>query len=68
VFLVTRIGCGIAGFRDEEMAPLFADALGIDHIALPRSFVRILEDTLPRPLTTLFPSTLTADSQTDIHT
>ena len=47
VFLVTRIGCGIAGFRDEEMAPLFADALGIDHIALPRSFVRILEDTLP---------------------
>ncbi|MBQ5722783.1 MAG: hypothetical protein IIV64_01150, partial [Muribaculaceae bacterium] len=47
VFLVTRIGCGIAGFRDEEMAPLFADALGIDHIVLPRSFVRILEDTLP---------------------
>ena len=23
-FLVTRIGCGIAGFRDEEIAPLFA--------------------------------------------
>ena len=25
-FLVTRIGCGIAGFTDEEIAPLFAKA------------------------------------------
>ena len=27
-FLVTRIGCGIAGFRDEEIAPLFAALIG----------------------------------------
>lgn len=26
-FLVTRIGCGIAGFKDEEIAPLFKEAL-----------------------------------------
>ena len=26
-FLVTRIGCGIAGFRDEEIAPLFKECL-----------------------------------------
>lgn len=38
-FLVTRIGCGIAGFRDEEIAPLFADALGVENIILPRTFV-----------------------------
>lgn len=25
-FLVTRIGCGFAGFRDDEIAPLFKDA------------------------------------------
>src|SRR5574344_2549443 len=25
-FLVTRIGCGIAGFTDEEIAPLFKSA------------------------------------------
>jgi hypothetical protein len=25
-FKVTRIGCGIAGFTDEEIAPLFVDA------------------------------------------
>lgn len=41
-FLVTRIGCGIAGFRDEEIAPLFAQALPITNILLPRSFVECL--------------------------
>lgn len=41
-FLVTRIGCGIAGFKDEEIAPLFRNALGINNILLPREFVDIL--------------------------
>ena len=26
-FYVTRIGCGIAGFRDEDIAPLFKEAV-----------------------------------------
>ena len=34
-FLVTRIGCGIAGFRDEEIAPLFAAAHEVENIVLP---------------------------------
>ena len=38
-FLVTRIGCGIAGFLDEEIAPLFADALDAENIILPKEFV-----------------------------
>lgn len=38
-FLVTRIGCGIAGFRDEEIAPLFADAIEVENIILPMEFV-----------------------------
>ncbi|MBR3558903.1 MAG: hypothetical protein IKN78_08545 [Bacteroidales bacterium] len=37
-FLVTRIGCGIAGFRDEEIAPLFARAIHLPNIHLPLSF------------------------------
>ena len=41
-FLVTRIGCGIAGFRDEQIAPLFAAAHNIPNIILPKSFVDIL--------------------------
>ena len=32
---VTRIGCGIAGFTDDEIAPLFADAHDIENIVLP---------------------------------
>ena len=46
VFYVTRIGCGIAGFRDEDIAPLFAQAVGLDNVILPRSFFEIL--TRPR--------------------
>lgn len=41
-FLVTRIGCGIAGFRDEEIAPLFKECIEIDNVILPRSFHSIL--------------------------
>jgi hypothetical protein len=38
-FYVTRIGCGIAGFRDKDIAPLFKDATGVENICLPKSFV-----------------------------
>ena len=37
-FLVTRIGCGIAGFSDWEIAPLFEEAHGIDNIILPEGW------------------------------
>ena len=42
-FLVTEIGCGIAGFRISEMAPLFKEALDITNIYLPQRFVEELE-------------------------
>lgn len=42
-FLVTEIGCGIAGFTVEEMAPLFKDAIDEENIYLPQRFIRILE-------------------------
>jgi hypothetical protein len=34
-FLVTRIGCGIAGFTDDEILPLFEEAHEIENIVLP---------------------------------
>lgn len=37
-FLVTRIGCGIAGFTDEEIAPLFRQAHTVDNIVLPEDW------------------------------
>ena len=41
-FYVTRIGCGIAGFVDKDIAPLFQGALALDNVALPKSFYDIL--------------------------
>lgn len=42
-FYVTRIGCGIAGYSDEDIAPLFAKAFGKKNVYLPESFVKVLE-------------------------
>lgn len=41
-FLVTEIGCGIAGFLPEEMAPLFKEAVSVGNIHLPERFWRVL--------------------------
>ncbi len=46
-FYVTRIGCGIAGFTDEEIAPLFAEALPLYNVRLPLSLIHISEPTRP---------------------
>ena len=45
-FYVTRIGCGIAGFRDEEIAPLFKEAGHLENVALPLSFRNILGNNI----------------------
>lgn len=37
-FLVTPIGCGIAGFNESEIAPLFKDAVGLENVWLPEKF------------------------------
>lgn len=41
-FLVTAIGCGIAGFTPEEIAPLFSDAKAVDNIHLPLRFWQVI--------------------------
>lgn len=41
-FLVTEIGCGIAGFSPSDIAPLFAEALEVENIWLPRRFLNVL--------------------------
>lgn len=44
-FLVTEIGCGIAGFTPQEIAPLFSCAIteDIQIIYLPKSFYAVIE-------------------------
>ena len=43
-FLVTKIGCGIAGFRVEEIAPLFYHAMDCENVILPKEFFDIVLD------------------------
>lgn len=41
-FLVTPIGCGIAGFEPEDIAPLFLGAKKVKNISLPESFWEVI--------------------------
>lgn len=38
-FLLTRIGCGIAGFTDKEMAPLFERCLDLPNVSIPKEWI-----------------------------
>lgn len=39
-FFVTPIGCGLAGYSPNEIAPMFADAPG--NVTLPKEFLSVL--------------------------
>jgi len=41
-FLVTEIGCGIAGFTPKDIAPFFKAVIddGIENVYLPETFIR----------------------------
>ena len=43
IFLVTEIGCGLAGFKPADIAPLFAKAKSVKNICLPQSFWDVLK-------------------------
>jgi hypothetical protein len=40
-FLVTPIGTGYAGYSDEQMAPLFKEAISMGNIYLPEKWIKI---------------------------
>ncbi len=41
-FLVTEIGCGLAGHEPKDIAPLFEGAKELDNVYLPQRFLEIL--------------------------
>ncbi len=41
-FLVTAVGCGIAGYRPNEVAPLFREATSLENVFLPQVFWEVL--------------------------
>lgn len=38
IFLVTEIGCGLAGYKPKDIAPLFEKAVDVENIYLPAKF------------------------------
>jgi hypothetical protein len=41
-YLVTEVGCGLAGFEPKDIAPLFKDAKDVPNIHLPQRFWDII--------------------------
>ena len=41
-FFVTPVGCGIAGYAPEQIAPMFESASNLENVYLPISFWKIL--------------------------
>ena len=41
-FLVTEIGCGLAGWEVKNVAPLFEEALNVSNIYLPKRFIECI--------------------------
>ena len=41
-FLVTRVGCGIAGYSVDQIAPLFRNCVRLENVALPEDFWMVL--------------------------
>ena len=42
IFLVTRIGCGIPGFTDQQIAPLFKLAKDFEDVAFPAGWRELM--------------------------
>lgn len=41
-FLVTKIGCGLAGYNESDISPLFKNCKGLNNVHLPVSFIQYL--------------------------
>ena len=41
-FLVTRVGCGVAGYSVSQIAPLFKECVPLENVALPSDFWDVL--------------------------
>ena len=45
-FFVTAIGCGIAGYQPEQIAPMFLKAAQLSNVCLPLSFWKIILEVM----------------------
>lgn len=45
-FLITEIGCGLAGYRPEQIAPLFKHFRKMKNVSLPQNFIDVIDNQL----------------------
>lgn len=45
LFMITKVGCGLAGLTVEQVAPMFRQFLDLDNVSLPQEFVDLLVGT-----------------------
>lgn len=62
-FMVTRIGCGLAGLTPEQIAPLFKECRDQKNIWLPQDFHDVLDGTYIAPKSVTTQSTIIDWSQ-----
>lgn len=48
-FIVTKIGCGLAGFTVPQIAPLFQELAGRENASLPQDFIDFYAGTYKEP-------------------
>ena len=46
MFYVTPIACGIAGYKPEEIAPMFIEIAHLENVFLPLSFWKVLTNKM----------------------
>jgi hypothetical protein len=44
IFLVTEIGCGLAGYSPTDVAPLFRECMTIENVYLPKRFLEVFNE------------------------
>jgi len=44
-FWTTKVGCGLAGYTVEQIAPMFKEAVGVKNICLPREFWDVINSS-----------------------
>jgi len=42
-FYVTKIGCGLAGYKPKEIAPLFKECIYLNNVILPKEFIEEID-------------------------
>ena len=51
MFNVTRVGCGLAGNKPSDIAPMFAGAVGLENVSLPEDFREFLSSSVMKKFT-----------------